>query len=207
MLDSRVRPFVDIATGYIGRQFAQFGLTANMITLIGAGFGILAFCAIATGYYGFGLAMIVLNRLFDGIDGAVARHFGATDLGGYLDIVADFIFYSIIPLGFAIATPEHALAATVLIFSFVGTGSSFLAFAIMAEKNNISTDIRGKKSIYYLGGLTEGTETIAVLIIMCIWPQFFHIFAYSFALLCGVTTVSRIYWAYECFGGKSEKEI
>ena len=104
-----------------------------------------------------------------------------------------------IPLGFAIQNPENALAAAVLIVSFVGTGSSFLTYAIIAEKRGVSTEIRGKKSLYYLGGLTEGTETIAVLLAMCVWPEFFSIFAYIFAILCGVTTVTRITWAYISF--------
>jgi len=101
----------------------------------------------------------------------------------------------LIPLGFAIGDPNNALAAAVLIASFVGTGSSFLAFAIMAEKRGISTDIRGKKSLYYLGGLTEGFETILVLVMMCIWPSYFQWFAYIFAGLCWITTSTRIYWA------------
>jgi phosphatidylglycerophosphate synthase len=195
MFDSRLRPLVDPISNRLGRWLVHFGISANMVTVSGGVIGLLAFHALCLGFYQLALAMILLNRIFDGLDGAVARQNGITDLGGYLDIVLDFIFYALIPLGFAIGDPNNALAAAVLIASFVGTGSSFLAFAIMAEKRGISTDIRGKKSLYYLGGLTEGFETILVLVMMCIWPIYFQWFAYIFAGLCWITTSTRIYWA------------
>ena len=199
MLDSRIRPYIDLFTNSIGPRFAHMGITANMVTVLGFGLGVLAFAVITQEMFVAAFILIALNRIGDGIDGAIARHEGMNDFGGYLDIVLDFIFYALIPLGFAIQNPENAIAAAVLIVSFVGTGSSFLAYAIIAEKRGMSTEIRGKKSLYYLGGLTEGTETIAVLLAMCVWPEFFSIFAYIFAILCGVTTVTRITWAYISF--------
>ena len=140
--------------------------------------------------------LILLNRVADGLDGAVARSSRSTDFGGYLDIVCDFLFYSAIPFAFAVAQPEYALAAAFLIFSFVGTASSFLTFAILAEKHHISSEIRGKKAFYYLGGLTEGFETILLLLAMVIWPRYFIYLAFGFGLLCWVTTITRVYAAY-----------
>ena len=199
MLDSRIRPYIDLFTNSFGPRFARMGITANMVTVFSFGLGVLAFTVITQEMFVAAFILIALNRIGDGIDGAIARHEGMSDFGGYLDIVLDFIFYALIPLGFAIQNPENTIAAAVLIVSFVGTGSSFLAYAIIAEKRGMSTEIRGKKSLYYLGGLTEGTETIAVLLAMCVWPEFFSIFAYIFAILCGVTTVTRITWAYMSF--------
>jgi phosphatidylglycerophosphate synthase len=195
MFDSRLRPLIDPVSNRLGLGLVHFGVTANMVTVTGGVFGVMACLALCLQSYNLALVFIVLNRIFDGLDGAVARHQGITDLGGYLDIVIDFIFYAIIPMGFAIGNPDYALPAAVLITSFVGTGSSFLAFAIMAEKRGISTDIRGRKSLYYLGGLTEGFETIVALILMCIWPEYFPVIAYVFAGLCWITTATRIYWA------------
>ena len=199
MFDSRIRPIIDPISNAIGKQINHYDITANTITVIGGIFGFLAFCSLCTASYHLALVMIALNRIFDGLDGAVARQQGVTDLGGYLDIVIDFIFYALVPLGFAIGNPDLALPAAVLIASFVGTGSSFLAFAIFAEKRGISTEIRGKKSMYYLGGLTEGFETILVLVLMCIWPAYFAVMAYIFAALCWITTATRLYWAVEVF--------
>ena len=115
---------------------------------------------------------------------------------------SDFIFYSAIPFAFAIARPETALAAAFLIFSFVGTSTSFLGFAILAEKRCVSSEIRGKKAFYYLGGFTEGTETILLLLAIVIWPDYFIYMAFGFGLLCWCTTLTRIYAAFERFGKK-----
>ena len=118
MLDATIRPILDHAFYYPARMLAGCGVKADHITLAGGALGALAFVAVALGYYQLGLCFILANRLADGLDGAVARESGATDLGGYLDIVIDFLFYASIPLGFAIAEPEHALAAAFLIFHF-----------------------------------------------------------------------------------------
>ena len=139
----------------------------------------------------------------DFVDGAVARHDRLSDLGGYLDIVCDFLIYAGIPVGFALMDPQaNALAAAVLLFSFMGTGSSFLTYAIIAAKRGETTEIRGRKSLYYLGGLTEGTETFAFLAAICAFPQAFVPLAYLFAVACWITTVSRMLAAVRAFGDR-----
>ena len=80
--------------------------------------------------------------------------------------------------------------------------SSFLGVAILAAKHNIETDIRGKKAFYYLGGLTEGSETILLLCAMALWPDYFAYLAWGFGLLCWVTTGTRIYSAYSMFAAR-----
>ncbi|MEC8727211.1 MAG: CDP-alcohol phosphatidyltransferase family protein, partial [Pseudomonadota bacterium] len=159
MLDTKLKPAVDILLLLPARGLNRLGVAANTITYIGAGIGLLAFIMVCFQYYWVALVCICLNRLADGLDGAVARQAGTTDLGGYMDIVFDFLFYSSIPLGFAIADPAHGQIAAFLIFCFVGTGSSFLTFAIIAAKHDIDIYPHSHKSFYYLGGLTEGAET------------------------------------------------
>ena len=176
----------------------KFGVKANWITLIGFVVGMMVLPALYLGNTSLALLCIIINRVMDGLDGAVARVQGPTDLGGYLDITLDFIFYSAVIFGFALMNPiENALAASFLIFSFMGTGSSFLAFAIMAEKRKIERLEYGRKSLYFLGGLTEGTETIIFLLLICLLPSYFAIFAYIFGSLCWITTVTRIYAGYD----------
>ncbi|MEC6796953.1 CDP-alcohol phosphatidyltransferase family protein [Photobacterium sp. S4TG1] len=175
----------------------SYGISANKITLIGFIIGLFALPALAFEHYGLALLFIVINRLFDGLDGAVARRQGITDCGGFLDITLDFLFYSLVPFGFVLADPQHnAVAGAFLIFSFIGTGSSFLAFAIMAGKRNIESPVYKHKSLYYIGGLTEGTETIACFILFCLFPQQFATIAWIFGSLCWITTTTRIWAGY-----------
>jgi len=193
VLDARLRRLIDSPLDRLAAPLASRGLSANAVTVVGFLIGLGAAAAIAGRAYLLGLGLLLLNRLLDGLDGAVARRRGLTDLGGFLDIVLDFLIYAAVPFAFALADPgANALAAAFLIFSFVGTGSSFLAFAIMAAKRGIATDLRGQKSLYYLGGLTEGTETILVFVLACLWPAWFPWIALVFGLLCWLTTATRI---------------
>ena len=191
MLDSKLRPLIDPPLNVIGRALAGIGVTANGLTFTGLALGLGGAAAIAHGHIAAGLALILANRLLDGLDGAVARLRGPTPLGGYFDIVADFAFYVSIPLAFGILSPANTLAALVLVASFVLTGVSFLAFAVTAAERGISTEAHGKKSFFYSTGLAEGTETIAVFVAMCVWPQHFAYIAYGYAALCALTVIQR----------------
>ena len=176
----------------------KFGVTANQITTVGFLFGVISAGAVVIGWFYLALILILVNRMFDGLDGALARIQGITDAGGFLDIVLDFIFYSIIPFAFVLYEPsQNGVAGAFLIFSFIGTGSSFLAFAVMAAKRNVPDPVYSQKSLYYLSGLTEGTETIACLVLFCIFPQYFHIIAFVFGAACWLTTGTRIYGGFQ----------
>jgi phosphatidylglycerophosphate synthase len=201
MLDHIVRPYIDPPLNRMGRVLARAGVSANAVTLGGFAVGLLAIPAIAAGQYLAALALILANRLSDGLDGAVARVRGPTDLGGYLDIVCDFILYSGWAFAFALADPGHAVPAAFLMLSFMGTGSSFLTYAIFAAKRGVTTEIRGSKSLYYMGGLTEGTETILIFVLFCLLPQYFAALAYAFAAACWITTISRMIAAAKSFEG------
>lgn len=181
----------------IARLLAQKGVKADHITLGGFFVGMAGAAAISLRYYFLGLLLILLNRLGDGLDGPLARMTGHTDRGAFLDITLDFIFYSAVIAGFALAEPaKNALPATILIFSFIGTGSTFLAYAIMAERRSITNLKLPQKGFYYLGGIAEGTETILFLILFCLFPSLFSLFAWIFALLCMLATTIRIIYGY-----------
>jgi phosphatidylglycerophosphate synthase len=198
MLDARLRRLIDPPLERLSRPLAGVGVSANAASWIGFALGLGAMAAIASQAYAPGLGLLLLNRLFDGLDGAIARQRGPSDLGGFFDIVLDFIIYSGIPFAFALADPPaNGLPAAFLVFSFVGTGTSFLAFAIMAAKRGLSTELRGRKSLYYLGGLTEGTETIAAFVLACLFPAYFGPIAWIFGGLCWLTTATRIAVAWQ----------
>jgi phosphatidylglycerophosphate synthase len=191
MLDAKLRPLIDPPLNALGRALAGAGVTANALTFTGLALGLGGAAAIAFGHIGWGLALICANRLMDGLDGAVARARGPSDLGGYFDIVADFAFYVSVPVGFGFLAPANAVPALVLVASFVLTGVSFLAFAVIAAKRGASTEAHGRKSFFYSTGLAEGAETIAVFIAMCLCPAWFAAIAYGYAALCVLTVFQR----------------
>lgn len=192
MLDRAARRLIDPVLDRLAHAAQHRRVTANQVTVAGFLCGVAAIAAIALQSYGLGLVLLLANRLADGVDGALARRTGSTDLGGYLDIVLDFIIYSGAVFGFALAQPDHAMAAAFLIFSFMGTGSSFLAFAIFAAKRKLDGEAAGNKGFYYLGGITEGTETILLFVVILLFPGWFAAAAYVYGGLCWLTTIGRI---------------
>ncbi|MEM9999547.1 MAG: CDP-alcohol phosphatidyltransferase family protein [Pseudomonadota bacterium] len=193
MFDGAIRPKLDPFLKRVAKALVTAGFSANAVTVLGLVIGLVAAGAIWLQLYWLALALILISRVCDGLDGAVARLTKKTDYGGYLDIVLDFAFYGAIPLGFVLADPAaNAVAGAVLIFSFYVNGASFLAFAIMAEKHNLTTDQRGEKSFFFSTGLAEATETIVVFVLFCLFPTWFPIIAYLFAAIVFYTALSRI---------------
>ncbi len=194
MIDARLRRLIDPCLVSAGRRLAAAGLTADTVTLIGFAIGLAAAAAVAGGHYIPGLLLLMSNRLADGLDGAIARVTLKTDRGGFLDITLDFIVYAAFPLGFAYSDPAtNALAACFLLAGYLANGSAFLAFSIMAERRGIETSRHGQKSIYYLAGLAEGGETIAFMVLACIFPEHFPLLATAFGAMCLVSAVARLY--------------
>ncbi|MGI0116894.1 CDP-alcohol phosphatidyltransferase family protein [Zooshikella sp. RANM57] len=171
--------------------------TANQVTVVGFLLGMLALPLLAYEQYWGALVFIILNRCLDGLDGALARLSCQTDSGSFLDITLDFIFYAGVVFGFALARPDdNALYASLLLFSFMGTGASFLAFAVLAKKYQLTNPHFPHKSLFYLNGLTEGTETILFFVIFCMLPKYFAMLASIFAVLCLLTAVNRVVVGY-----------
>jgi len=196
-LQQRLQPLLARAAGGLVR----LGIGADAVSLAGFALGVGAALCIGFSHYLAGLALLLASRLMDGLDGAVARATTPTDRGGFLDITLDFLFYAAIPLGFAFADPAaNALPAAVLLTSFIGTGSSFLAFAALAAKRGLANAAMPGKSFYFLGGLTEATETLLAFALMCLWPAAFPVIAYAFAALCGLTLLTRLVWGWQRLG-------
>ncbi|WP_275288875.1 CDP-alcohol phosphatidyltransferase family protein [Halomonas elongata] len=198
MLDRWTMPMTQRPLVGLARWLHQTGCQPHHVTLVAFGIGMLALPLLALEAYVAALVAILLNRLGDGVDGTLARYSGTTsDAGGFLDIGLDFVFYAAVVLGFALADPEaNALAAAFLLFAFIGTGTSFLAFAIMAARHGLERPRFPQKAFYYLHGLTEGTETLLAFVAFCVFPSLFAWLALVFGVACLVTTATRLWGGY-----------
>jgi phosphatidylglycerophosphate synthase len=201
MLDGVMRKVIDPVVGPYGAKLAARGWTANGMTAAGLGLGLVAAAMIAVGLPGWlALMPLLAGRVADGLDGAIARASQKTDFGGYLDIVADFIFYGAVPFAFAIAAPDtNAVAASFLLLSFYANGASFLGYAVLAEKHGLQTASRGVKSLYFTAGLLEGSETILFFTAICLWPASFPVLSWGFGALCLITAGARVALAWRVF--------
>jgi phosphatidylglycerophosphate synthase len=197
MFDPLLRRWVDPPLDRAGAWLAARGASPHAVSLAGLAVGLLAVPLLAHGHYGWALVVILLNRLIDGVDGAIARQLGTSPFGGYLDIVCDMAFYAAVPFGFALADPANALWAALLLASFVCTATSFLGRAIMAAQRGEADDgAHGAKSFFFSAGIVEGTETILAFAVFCLFPQDFPWLAGIFAALCFWTAAARVWTAY-----------
>jgi phosphatidylglycerophosphate synthase len=193
VIDARIRRLIDPPLARAGQRLAAAGISADAVSIGGCLIGLVAALAASAGQFYLALALLIANRIADGLDGAIARATRHTDRGAFLDIALDFFVYAAMPLGFAVWRPEtNALPAAFLLASFVANGSAFLAFSILAEKRGMKTTRQGQKSIYYPAGTAEGFETIAFMAAFCLFPTHFPILALIFAALCWISAVCRL---------------
>lgn len=203
MLDGFMRRRIDPTLDRAGRAIAAKGIGADALTLAGLFSGLAAAAAIAGGAELSALALFGLNRLLDGLDGAVARASRRSDRGGLLDIVCDFTVYGAVPLGFALRDPLVALPAAVLLFSFYVNGATFLAYAALAARRGLAQAAHPAKSLYFRSGLAEGTETILVFAAMLVVPAWFPALAYGFAAWTLLGAVLRMAFAWTAFADQA----
>ncbi|CAN5731214.1 CDP-alcohol phosphatidyltransferase family protein [soil metagenome] len=202
MLDPLIKPRIDPWLDRLGHRIAARGIGADTVTLVGLALGLAAALAVTLCAFACALLLVLLSRLADGLDGAVARATRPSDFGGFLDIIADFLFYAAIPLAFVLSDPAgNGAAGALLLAAFYVNGATFLGYAVLAERAGLSTEARGRKTLYFSGGLLEGTETIAFFVLICLFPAAFPWLATGFALLCLVTAASRVAAAWLTFGG------
>jgi phosphatidylglycerophosphate synthase len=197
MIDKVLRlPKDGLLTPVAARLLRSIHPTA--ITVAACGVGLVAAVAVWNGAYGIGLALWVVNRVLDGLDGTVARiHQKQSDLGGYLDILLDTLIYIAIPLALAlnVNTTEGYLALSLLMGSFYLNTASWMYLAALQEKHRYDPDRqRHLTSISMTGGLIEGAETILFVSLFLLFPGAMVPLFIGMAVLVAATVVQRLVW-------------
>jgi phosphatidylglycerophosphate synthase len=199
MFDVALRRFVDPALIRMAGWITDTRISANMMTISGAGLALGAAFFVTQSNFAAALGFILLNRIFDGLDGAIARINGPTEFGGYLDTICDYVFYLSIPIAFGLMNSVNQMPALLLIASFTLTAVSFLAFAAIIARQTSDDGAHGPKAFIYSTGLMEGGETIAFFVLFCLFPGFFPTLAIVFAALCLLTVAQRFILAAKSF--------
>lgn len=174
-----------------GVRLHEIGVRADWLTAAGWVLGAGACAAAAVAAWPFALVLWLANRLVDGLDGSVARAAGPTPAGGFLDIVADFSVYAGFVVGVAIAEPPARLACVVLLATYYVSGTAFLALSSLLERSRATTVDGDGRSLLFVGGLAEGSETIAAYILFCLLPGHAAAIAWVFAGAVAMTALQR----------------
>ena len=191
VLDARVRRVLSPGLDAVGRRLADAGVPALALTAAGWLVGVAACLAVVAHAWPWALALWLLNRLLDGLDGPVARRHGPSDLGGFLDIVADFSIYSGFVVAVAIAEPGAGLACLALLMAYYLSGTAFLALSSLLERRGTDLATDGR-SLRFVGGVAEGTETVIVYVLLCLLPGHAPLIVWLFTAAVIMTAVQRI---------------
>ncbi len=189
-----------LAMKWMAERLFNSGVSPNLISLVGFSLGLLAINFLAMEMYLSALLCILINRVFDALDGAVARYKEVTDFGVFLDATLDYIFYAGVIWGFALANPQsNAVAAAFLLFAFAASACAMLSYAVIAYKNDKRYKVELTISPFYLGGTVQGSETFIALVILCLIPSWFVAIASILGCWClakALVVVSTAYYNF-----------
>lgn len=190
MLDRRAREITGPLWDAGGRRLASLGISADAVTVTGFAIGVAACVAAARAWWWWALALWLANRAVDGLDGPLARIHGETDRGGFLDIMADFAIYGGFVFAVGIAVPQARLACAALLAAYYLNGSAFLALSSLLERRRETAG--DERSLRFVGGIAEGSETIIVHSALCLFPRWVAPIAWTFAALVTITAGQRV---------------
>jgi phosphatidylglycerophosphate synthase len=198
MIDKVLRTPKEIILSPVAQRLLHT-IHPTTITIGAFGIGILSAVMVWQQYYRIGLALWLLNRLLDGLDGTVARlHRKQSDLGSYLDILLDTIIYAALPLALALSinTSQGYLMLALLINSFFINAASWMYLAAIIEKRKQKSAHSDEMTTTTMpGGLIEGTETIIFFCLFLLLPQAMIPLFLLMALLVLATVLQRLVWA------------
>jgi phosphatidylglycerophosphate synthase len=170
-----------------------------LVSILALAAGVGAAWLAVEGSYPWALAAWLLNRVLDGLDGALARAQGrASDLGGYLDILCDFAVYALVPIGLVAGAPapEAWRALAWLLASFYLNAASWMYLAAVLERRGAGSPAPAKlTSVVMPAGLVAGTETIVFYALFLLFPgQLVPLFLLMAGLVL-VGVAQRAVWA------------
>ena len=205
MLDAPVRRLLDRPLSDIARLLDRRFVSPNGLTMLGLATGLASAASAAAQWWWWALGLWLFSRAMDGLDGPLARRRGSTELdntghlpsseaGGFLDITADFAVYGATVVGVAIgATRQYDvgwLPFLMVLLAYYINGTAFLAFSSIAERTGRQRE--DGRSLSFLGGVAEGTETIAVHSLWLVVPAHAGLIAAVWAAVVGVSAAQRI---------------
>jgi len=190
MLDAAARRRLLPALAPVAAALDARGVRAWHVTAAGLAVGVAACVAAGLALWPAALGLWLANRALDGLDGALARRRGATDLGGFLDFVADFVVYGGFVVGVAVAVPSARVACCALLATYLLNNVAQLTFASLVAKRGLAYG--DERSIRLTPGLTEGTETILAYAAFCLLPSHAAVVAWTFAAMVMFTAGQRV---------------
>lgn len=199
MIDSYLRRHLEGPLDRCARALDRPAITPDRITAAGLVLGLGSALAAGLQFWLLALALWIVSRIADGLDGPLARRRVTTaGAGGFLDITADFVVYGTTVVGVAVGASAAYDAPwwpfLLVLLAYYINGTAFLAFSSIAERTGRTID--DGRSLSFVGGLAEGAETIAVHSLWLLLPGISWQIAVVWAAVVAVSSTQRIIAGY-----------
>ena len=215
MFDPLLRPVKERVIYPLARLVGE-RISPIILTIAGMLLGLGAAFAVALNAVGVALVLWLVSRLFDGLDGVVARRQGTqSDFGGYVDLLLDSVVYAAVPLALALRADSVAayVATLVLLGVFYVNIVSWTVLSTILEKRRAEEARRGAQAqgtaapngghadaprmttITMHSGIIEGSETLAFYTLFLIVPGAYVLLSAVMAAATLVTVGQRLVWA------------
>ena len=207
MMDGAVRRLIAKPLTRTAAAIDRPAITPDRLTVAGLIVGLASAGAAAAQLWWLALVLWLLSRLADGLDGPLARRRKqasangadpASEAGGFLDITADFVVYGSTVVGVAVgATAGHGAPwwpFLLVLLAYYVNGTALLAFSSIAERTGRT--IEDGRSLSFLGGLAEGTETVIVHSVWLLLPAYAWQIALGWAAVVAVSAAQRVVAGY-----------
>lgn len=165
MLETYFRPALQPSFNRIAKIVAPY-ISANGVTIIAFITGIGSGICIATHHVYMAATLLGISALCDILDGTIARLTNrSTEVGAYIDLIADRMVEAAVILGFAVAMPEYALAYIIFFIAVLLHFSTFLAAGALFKNT-------GNKSMHHDTSLVERAEAFVIFFAMLALPEY-----------------------------------
>lgn len=204
MLDATARAALSGTFDRLAVALDRTWITPDRLTVAGLVLGLAGAVAAAGQLWWLALALWLVSRLADGVDGPLARRRKragemSSEAGGFLDITADFTVYGAFVVGVGLGWGGSLVPFLAVLLAYYINGAAFLAFSSIAERTGRQID--DGRSLSFLGGLAEGTETILVHSLWCVIPFAAGHLAWAWAAVVGVSATHRVMVGYRTLRG------
>ncbi len=210
MLDAPVRRVLDRPLAALAGLLDRPLVSPDRLTLLGLVTGLASAATAAGQLWWWALGLWLFSRVMDGLDGPLARRRRAaaqghadkasgseapgSEAGGFLDITADFAVYGATVVGVAIGVTGQYDASwlpfLLVLLAYYLNGTAFLAFSSIAERTGRQRD--DGRSLSFLGGLAEGTETVVVHSLWLVLPAHAAVIATGWAVVVLLSAAQRM---------------
>lgn len=173
MFDDFLRRLKDRWFAPLARALGR-GVSPMMVTVAAFLAGVAAGWAVLADANVLAMALWIINRALDGLDGTIARvQRTQSDLGGYVDIVLDFVVYALLPLAMIVAAGDRRTAMTgaFLLGTFFVNAASWMYLAAILERRDRGAAATGELTTVTMPpGIVAGTETFVFYSVFVAWP-------------------------------------